>query len=167
MNCYLTISGRNFDPAKFLKESRLASASEIWRHGDPLLSKWLQKELKRKTKPDSGFQIAASDGGNDHQIASQVRQAIRFLKRHRHDLKRLAQSSSVEQRRLRFAILWPRGIVSLGRVLPVELLGLASQFRIEIELAVYGATSWKLPGPLRKKLVHAKQRSTFKHYTHK
>ncbi|MBL9174533.1 MAG: hypothetical protein JNL10_13435 [Verrucomicrobiales bacterium] len=140
MICHLTVSGRDFDPDRFLEGSPLRRRARIWRRGEPLQSKFLQKKWKRKTRPDSGFRLAASRTGSDRQIAAQVRQVIRFLRTHRRQLSRLRGSAKGS---LDFGILWPREAVIAGWSFPPELLSLAGGLGIEIGLTVYGATRWE------------------------
>jgi hypothetical protein len=147
MICYLIVTGRDFDPAKFLRKISLAESSEVWLRGQPIRLKATRRRLRRKTLSVSGFHVAASQPGPDTSIDRQVTQAIQFLRKHRRDLQRLRRTPGVESKTLRFGMIWPDKAGAIGRVLPRELLQIAAQCGLDIEFAVYGATAWK---PLRK-----------------
>jgi hypothetical protein len=145
MVSYFSAEGRDFDPDAFLERFNLPSLeeTEVWRRGEPLKSKVAQKRLRRKTKPDSGFQVAVSMPGRDHWIDAQIRQSLDFLTINRRALLALARANTVERRSLRFSIIWPEDMVGITRIFPVELLQLAGSLRVEIEFSVYGAIKWK------------------------
>ncbi len=148
MKCFLSVRGRDFDIDKFLSKSPWGPAVHCWRRAAPIESEVGQKLAGRKTLRDSGFQLAASQEGDDSEIKTQVRQVVRFLERHSRELRRLKRAKGVESKQLNFGIIWPRNAAIVWRLFSAELIRSAGKFDLEIEFSVYGATQFR---PLRKK----------------
>jgi hypothetical protein len=125
--CVLRISGADFD-----LEAHLATTSipvyKSHRKGEP-------HAIRRGvTHQSNGFSANVSD--SDGILSEEVRDAISFLHTHHESLKRLADDPSVSHRTLDFGY-YRRDCTVMCEVLPSELLRLAGELDINIELSLY------------------------------
>src|SRR5947209_15235081 len=96
--CVLRVTGRKFDPEKYLASSKLAPYS-VFRAGEPRFA----SNPKGKIHEVSGFKVDVSRRPWDS-LADQVLNAIAFLKRHKQPLARLRSIPEVEDVRLDFQL---------------------------------------------------------------
>jgi hypothetical protein len=123
--------GKKFDPRPYLTTSSLKPYSTFLR-GDPILSG------NKKTHRAGGFKCLVSSRDGD--LAGQIEDAILFLKTSHEDLRRLAQLPEVESKHLDFGYylrIDQKRIFAQSDYLPPELLKLAGELGIGIELSLY------------------------------
>ena len=126
--CVLRASGAKFLPAEFLARSSFTPCN-VFHSGEPRgsASVW----------DTSGFtvEVSAASGEEFHK---QIEDAILFLHRYRDELNLLAQMKELEDLRLDFGVSRKNGFLQCS-YLPPELLRLAGNLRIGIEISIYGA----------------------------
>jgi hypothetical protein len=132
MGCILRVFGSTFVPTEFLKDSAL-SPSKVWRKGEPRL---VGKRAGNDIEDTSGMNVVVSnaDVGDFRQ---QARDAIVFLHGNKSDLLRLISLPGVEEVGLDFAVAWPEGVVTHTDYLPPELIRLAGELGLAIEVSHY------------------------------
>ena len=137
MECFLSVSGKDFDPSKFLAKSAWRLASNCWQRGTPFNT--LEKVFtRRKQRRTSGFQLSVSGDHSDFNITRQMTQVTGFLRRHRREFARLNRAKGVENKQHRFGIFVPSDIGIIWYTFPAEMLRFVGQFGIEIEFSIYG-----------------------------
>ena len=133
MSCVLRAIGTAFDVDAYLKSSRLV-ASIVFRRGEPRTPG--QPEGPRRTA--SGLNVAVSDANVDD-LAAQVRDALRFLREHEDDLRRLGSCPGMEEVCLDFA-LRRRDVVAQSDLFPADLLWQAGALDIDLVVTHYAMT---------------------------
>lgn len=135
--CIFSVSGESFDPGPFLAGTSLRPYC-VWRKGEP--------RTPRKMQETGGFSCDVSK--HEDEIDGQIRDAIAFLKAHADDIRKLGNVSEVKRKDLDFGNwlrTWDDGtFFAQFTRLPPELLRLAGNLDVEIELSVYAP-----PGPLK------------------
>src|SRR5712691_6997410 len=96
--CVLRVSGKQFDPARYLASSQLKPYS-VFLAGEPRFA----SQPKGKVHDESGFKVDVSRSPWDN-LAGQVADAIAFLKRHKRTLAKLRSMPEVEDIRLDFPL---------------------------------------------------------------
>lgn len=134
----LRVRGRDFDVDKFLKKSPWRHQADIHYRGEPLTSRFAQRRLRRKSYPDSGFQIEVTPEGPDGHIRVQVRQVIRFLKKYAKELRRLQKIRTVESKSLDFGVIWEKEVVCKFHHIPAELTKRSGELGIDLMISDYG-----------------------------
>ena len=132
MSCVLRASGRVFEPDEFLKASTLAP-TRVWRRGDARASGARQRADVSTT---SGMTISVS-GADLAAFQQQIHDAIAFLRSNSVELARLVSFSGVEDVSLDFASAWNDEAVTHTDALPSELIRLAGQIGLGIEVSHY------------------------------
>jgi hypothetical protein len=134
MSCILTISGQNFDIDTFINKSKLKPYKKSYK-GQP----------KFKAKPDgeklsrSFLAIETSKADFDN-LNIQITDTIRYLKRNKNKLTFLALTKGIDHAILDFGIslrIDKNNILSQSDRFPCELLKLAGNLGIDIELSLY------------------------------
>jgi hypothetical protein len=134
MSCILTISGRNFDVDVFTDTSKLRPYRKSYK-GQP----------KYKSKPDgekltnSSISIEASKA-DFHNLKKQIADTIRFLKRNKDKLAFIGATKGIEYAILDFGIylrIDKKKVLTQSDRFPSELLKLAGDLGLEIELSIY------------------------------
>jgi hypothetical protein len=133
MPCVLRVSGKDF-----------ASKAYARRTGLPVVATYERGEARApKTQPDgkkhttSGVNVHVSNGDfND--LKRQVRDAVRFLSRHRGALRRLKRIPGVEDLTLDFGVA-DRDVAAQFDYFPPELIAAAGSLGIGIEVSRYHA----------------------------
>jgi hypothetical protein len=134
MSCILTIGGRNFNVDEFIEKTKLRPYKITYK-GQPRI----------KTKPDgeklkhSSLSIATSKAGFDD-LAKQIADSIRFLKRHQEKLTLLSSTKGIEYAVLNFGInlrIDKANILIQSDKFPHQLLKLAGNIGLDIELTIY------------------------------
>ena len=125
--CVLRISGESFDVDRFLSTSGL-QPYRIYHRGKPTGRRLGEHQ------DVSGFCVQVSDVDGD--VRGEVSDAIAFLCRWEGELGRLAQESTVTDRRLDFGY-HHRDVFVQSEYFPPELLRLSGAHGIGIELSLY------------------------------
>ncbi|QDT89200.1 hypothetical protein Pan161_08270 [Gimesia algae] len=134
--CVLRLSG----PYKELSSSIVNTFAEF----TEAISARKDRESGRTTEQDqSTFNCTVSNENGDC-VPAQITDAISFLTRHRTDIKELRSRSGVEQAILDFAWDFPRESTGQFNRLPLLLLELCTELRLEIKVTVYGVASSQL-----------------------
>jgi hypothetical protein len=123
--CVLRVGGKAFDVDSFLASSTFEPC-KVWHLGE-------SKRPSRPAAADSGFNLVVSDAGP---LDAQVREVIEFLGRNREELRRLNEFPGVEEPILDFGILH-REVAGQFDRLPPELISLAAEFQMGIEVSRY------------------------------
>ena len=130
--CVLRVSGKKFDPARFLAHSKLKPYS-VFRAGDP------------RTKPGSamhdtsGFNVDVSHRTGDN-LSGQVADALAFFRTHERSLAKLRSMPDIDDIRLDFPIdLRIDGKHGFAQFehFPAELVRLAGALGAGLELSIY------------------------------
>jgi hypothetical protein len=125
--CVLRATGDNFQAEKFLEDSTLAPCN-VLRKGQP--------RARNRVWDSSGITVVVSDASGDD-LAGQVREAIEFLKLNRKELSRLRGFDGMEEMGLDFGVYRKNGFLQ-SSVFPAELIALAGDLEMGIELSIYG-----------------------------
>ena len=134
MSCILTISGRNFDVDVFTDTTKLRPYRKSYK-GQP----------KLKTKPNGGkltsssisIEASKADFGN---LKKQIADTIRFLKRNESKLAHIVSTKGIDYAILDFGIdlrIDRKRILTQSDTFPSELLKLAGDLGLDIELSIY------------------------------
>ena len=150
--CVLRVSGRRFDPARFLTDSKLEACS-VFRVGEPRLKSRPHEAVHDK----SGFNVEVSDSSWDG-LPGQVADAIAFLRKHRRSLAKLSSMPDVEDITLDFPLdlrIDRKNVFTQFDHFPAELVSLAGALGLGLELSIYPrdleqlARSRRRPSPRR------------------
>jgi hypothetical protein len=134
MPCNLVILGKNFDIDVFLAQTKLCGFSKAYK-GEPRL----------KSKPDgkkvehSRISIETSKA-DFHELEKQIKDTIRYLKRHKDKLSHIEQCSEIDFATLDFGInlrIDRKKVLLQSYRFPNELLTLAGELGLDIELSIY------------------------------
>ncbi len=128
----LHIRGTDFDPVAMLKSTRL-TAYQSHNAGDT----YTVGTNKGKPRPDGGLSLSVSNA--DGNLTAEIEDAILFLNKHRDPLQVMLSDPSVEDARLDFGYYLRIGGSCFGQCdyLPPELLRLAGDLNVGIELSLY------------------------------
>ena len=132
--CVLRVTGRKFEPAKYLASSQLVPYS-VFRAGDPRFA----SQRNGKVYEESGFKVDVSRGPWNS-LTGQVVDAIAFLKKHHRALARLRSIPEVEDVRLDFSLdlrIDRHNVFAQFDCFPLELVSLAGAFGFGLELSIY------------------------------
>jgi hypothetical protein len=132
MGCLFWAQGEEFEVDAFLISSSLLPDNVLHRGESPLT-----KHPERKY-PRSGFMIEVSETWGD--LKPQIVDAIEFLKENELELSRLSTYPGVTKLCLDFPYERRKGAVTQTDSLPAELLLLAGQLGIAIDMTLYPAT---------------------------
>jgi hypothetical protein len=136
MSCILTIRGLNFDVDAFIEKSKLRPYKKSYK-GQP----------KFKTKPDgeklshSLLAIETSKAEFDN-LNKQIADTIRYLKRNKDKLSQIALTKGIDYAVLDFGIdlrIDRKKVLYQSDKFPSELLKIAGDLGIDIELSIYSA----------------------------
>ena len=134
MSCILTIIGRHFDVDAFTITSKLRPFRKSYK-GQP----------KYKSKPDgeklphSSISILTSKADFDN-LKKQIADTIRFLKRDKDKLVHIASTKEIDYAILDFGIylrIDRKKVLTQSETFPSELLKLAGNLNLDIELSIY------------------------------
>jgi hypothetical protein len=130
MSCVLRAIGASFDPDSFLAESELSGATAFHRGDatDPGATDGPRRSA-------SGFNLPVSQAGIDD-LDAHVRDALRFLRRHEDELRRLSGFPGVEEVCLDFS-LPRREVAAQAHVFPAELLWQVGALDIDLVVTDY------------------------------
>jgi len=131
MSCFLRATGRRFDVDAFL-ESTSIEPDVVFRKGE-LFERGPKRGQRRL---ESGFAIQITSGFGA--IRKQASRVIKFLQVNKAGLTQLSKLTSVTDIRLDFGYeLRHQGLGVQCDYLPPELIKLAGELRIGIELSLY------------------------------
>ena len=134
MSCILTIGGRNFDVDNFVETTKLRPYRKSYK-GQP----------KFKTKPEgeklicSTISIQTSKAEFDN-LKKQIADTIRYLKRNKDKLSHIGSTKGIEFAVLDFGIdlrIDRKNVLTQSDTFPCELLRLAGDLDLDIELSIY------------------------------
>jgi len=134
MSCILTIAGKNFDVDTFISVSKL-KPYKISYKGQP----------KFKTKPNSEklsrslLSIQTSKAGFNN-LNKQISDTVRYLKRNKDKLTHIALTKEIDHAILDFGIdlrIDREKVLYQSDTFPNELLKLAGDLKLDIELSIY------------------------------
>jgi hypothetical protein len=134
MSCILNIGGRNFDIDDFVAKSELRPNRKGYK-GQPMF----------KTKPEgerlahSSISIEISKAGFDN-LKKQIAETIRYLKRHKNKLSHVSATKGIDYAVLDFGVdlrIDRKKVLTQSETFPRELLKLAGDIGIDIELSIY------------------------------
>jgi len=94
-----------------------------------------QSQPKGRKYARSGCNVEVSRR-DFHDFVGQVRDAVRFLKRHAGAIRSLRRFPGVESVTLDFGVAW-RDVAVHGDVFPEELVALAGKYRLSLEVSHY------------------------------
>jgi hypothetical protein len=129
LGCYFTAGGRRFDVDSFLKRTTL-DVDVVFYRGQPL--KVPEGELQER----SGLSVTINHTKVFGDLGPQIPKAMKFLRKHHAELRRLSRFAGVSDLRLVFPCCRPEGTYGVERF-PAELLELAGSCGIGIELSFY------------------------------
>ena len=153
MSCILNIGGRNFDVDDFVVKSGLRPYRKSYK-GQP----------KFKTKPGgekltgSSISIETSKAEFDN-FKKQIDDTIRFLKRNKDKLAHVTLTKGIEYAVLNFGIdlrIDKKKVLIQSDTFPSELLKLAGDLRLDIEISIYPVDMQTI---LEKQHLKTKQKS--------
>jgi hypothetical protein len=145
--CVLRVSGKKFDPARYLASSQLEPCS-VFRAGEPRFA----SQRKGKIHNESGFKVDVSRSPWDS-LASQVAEAIAFLKKHERTLARLRSMPEVEDIRLDFPLdlrIDRQKVFAQFEYFPPALVSLAGALGCGLEMSIYARDLEELARSRRK-----------------
>jgi hypothetical protein len=130
----LRVFGKRFRPERVLAQVTLPVVN-VYHKGERLAAG------ARFVTKAGGFLIVVSPRGR--KLDSQIRDANRFLKRYRAKLARIVAHAAVDDMILSFGVLYwiDKGEVMRSIRFPPELLRLAGELDIEVQLAAYPTSS--------------------------
>lgn len=131
MPCNLTIVGKEFDVPSFLSATGLVA-----------VKKRNKGELPSPARPDGeklpySFVTIETSNADFDVLSTQVQDTVSFLKLHRDQLMQIKNTEGVEYVNLDFGIEMTDGKFSEKIFLPVELISLAAEFNISVQVSVY------------------------------
>jgi hypothetical protein len=124
--CVLRASGADFQPEIFLRASSFCPCN-VFRKGE--------RKAESRTWDTSGITIVVSEASDD--FAQQVIDAIEFLKSHRVDILSLQKSKGLEEIGLDFGVNRRNDFLQ-SYLFPAELIRLAGEFSMDLEVSIYG-----------------------------
>jgi hypothetical protein len=125
--CVLRATGDDFQVAKFLEKSTFAPCN-VFQKGE--------RKSKNSVWQSSGITVVVSDASGD-EFARQVQDAIEFVRENQKELSRLRSFDGLEDMELDFGVYRKDGFLQ-NSVFPAELIALAANWGIGIELSNYG-----------------------------
>jgi hypothetical protein len=129
LGCYFSASGLTFDVDSFLRRSTL-DADAIFYRGQRL------KVPNGKLQKVSGFSVTINHTRVFGDLGQQIPKALKFLRNHQAELRRLSRFPGVSDLWLVFPCCRPEGTYGVERF-PAELLELAGSRGIDIDLSFY------------------------------
>jgi hypothetical protein len=132
MGCMLRVGGVRFDAAGCAETTTLPVV-RVHRRGEPVFS----TRPRGKKKSTSSLNVLVSRA-QFHQLAKQITDAQRFLKRHTREIKRVMRKPGVRGAALDFGIARRHAAAQFDRF-PPELLLMCGKLGIALEVSWYQA----------------------------
>lgn len=130
--CILRAIGKEFTVDEFLKESYLQPCL-VYHKGE--------RRLKDSLWKVNGFNVSVGEAELGD-LEGQVQDAIVFLRRHKSELQNLQKYNGVDRVFLDFALVQENASV-FSTSLPAELLSLAGEIGIDIELTYFPPSDYE------------------------
>ncbi len=124
--CYLRVTGDNFDPNEYLRNTNFEGATTFIKGEVP--------EHRKRESKTSGFSCFVGEGDID----GQIEYAKLFLQRHKSDLLKLSIATGISSKHLDFGFtcrLNDTSVIVQTDYLPSELLSLAGELQLGILLS--------------------------------
>jgi hypothetical protein len=153
MPCNLVILGKNFDIDAFIAKSKLRGFFKAYK-GEP---RFKSKPEGRKLE-HSRIAIQTSKADFD-ELEKQIKDTIRYLKRHKDKLSYIKQVKEIDLALLDFGInlrIDKKKVLLQSDRFPNELLKLAGELGLDIELSIYPIDVQSI---LEKRLAKTKTKS--------
>ena len=153
MSCILTISGRNFDIDAFTITSNIRPFRKSYKVQPMFKSKPDSEKLTQ-----SSISIKASKADFDN-LKKQIADTIRFLRRNKDKLAHIASTKEIDNAILDFGIylrIDRKKVLTQSDTFPSELLKLAGNLNLDIELSIYPVDMQTI---LEKRHAKSKQKS--------
>jgi hypothetical protein len=132
MPCNLIIAGKDFDISSFLGTTRLRTVKKR-RKGEP------RSPLRPNgEKFPYSFMTIETSKADFNDLITQIKDTVGYLKRHRDQLLHIKKTKGIDQISLDFGIDFSNGQFLQQIFMPVELVSLAAEFGISIQVSVYG-----------------------------
>jgi hypothetical protein len=144
LGCVLRAFGAEFEPDVFLKGSTLI-ATKVWRKGDTRLRDGRKGAAVQVT---AGINVGISDADLGD-LRQQVQDAIGFLQSNREELVRLTSFPGVEDVWLDFGIAWRQDVVTQTDSLSPNLVRLAGELGLGVEISHYPVSDEAEPAQSR------------------
>jgi hypothetical protein len=151
MSCNLIILGKNLDIDGLIRKSKLRGFTKIYK-GQPALKS--KPQGRKITHSQIGIQTSKA-AFND--LKKQIKDTIRFLKKHKGNLKMIKETDEIDLAFLDFATdlrIDNKKVHFQSVRFPTELLQLAGDIGLELEISVYPMGKANL-----KKTTYIKQNS--------
>ncbi len=132
--CVLRVSGKHFDPVKFLGSSTLKPYS-VFHAGEPRFASQSNGEIHAV----SGFKVDVSRHSRDN-LSGQVVDAIAFLVKHEQTLLKLRAIAEVDDILLDFPVnlqIDRQNILTQYEYFPPKLIALAGAVGCGLEISIY------------------------------
>jgi hypothetical protein len=123
-SCVLRATGDNFNPTDFLQNTSIAPCN-IFQKGE--------RKSKSSYWNTSGITV---DISLENDFSRQIADAIVFLKTFGAEINRLKECPGLERMSLDFGVNNKSAFVQ-SYAFPIELIGLAFNFAIELEISIY------------------------------
>lgn len=129
-----------FDVDRFVGRSPFRPC-RVFRRGEPRFPK---TPPRGPLNQSSGFNVGVSDASWSD-LAAQVADAERFLRKHASEIRRLVRFSGVEGVVLDFPVelRTKDGVAAHFNHLPCSLVGIAGRLGVALELSVYSFAPWQ------------------------
>jgi hypothetical protein len=134
MPCNLIILGKDLDIDAFLAKSKLRGFSKIYK-GEPMFKS--KPEGRKVEHSRVAIETSKADFNN---LEKQIKDTIKYLKRHKDKLKIIKQTKETDLALLDFGInlrIDKKKILLQSDRFPNELLKLAGDIGLDIELSIY------------------------------
>jgi hypothetical protein len=141
----LRVAGRRFAVDRYFQRPSALQPIKVYRRGDPVFPA-SQPRGRRQKQSGASFTVSRRDFT---QFAWQVRDAIRYLERHRSELKTLCRFAGVDVAFLDFAVEPGEHIMVQSWRFPAPLVALAQMIPLELELSIYLSNGFE-PSPSRR-----------------
>ena len=132
MGCVLKAEGTNFMVDAFLEQSALTATRRVFRRGEP---EFPHTQPNGRVWESSRVAIRVSDRGFDN-LEELISDTIAYLKQNNDELEKLCRFPGVEYVYLDFGVRYGGEPVECYH-LPPELLHLASNLGVGVELSLY------------------------------
>ena len=129
MSCVLRAAGADFEVDDFLAKSAL-SPCQVWHRGEPRTS---DDHILRDT---SGFNVDVSTADWDD-VDGQIKDAIKFLRKHATEITRLASARGVEKIICDFGTRRRPELPMQGVYFPADLVRLAGELGVGLKASSY------------------------------
>ena len=153
MSCILNIAGKNFDVDAFVDKSKLRPYRKSYK-GQPKFK--TKPEGEKLTRSSMSIETSKAEFGN---FKKQIDDTIRFLKRNKDKLAHVTLTKEIEYAVLNFGIdlrIDKKKVLTQSDTFPSELLKLAGDFGLDIELSIYPVDMQTI---LEKQHLKTKQKS--------